>query len=74
MDKDFAIGKLYKANKQLAVWNIDVKVKPDEVFAVVDFATDGLTASMEILLSDGVLGKVLASLEFLKDTVERVEA
>ena len=73
MDKDFAIGKLYKANKQLAVWNIDVKVKPDEVFAVVDFATDGLTASMEILLSDGVLGKVLASLEFLKDTVERVE-
>lgn len=73
MDDYFILGKLYKAKKQLAVWNLNIKVKPDEVFVLTSFATDGLTASMEILLPDGILGKVLARLEFLKDTVERVE-
>jgi hypothetical protein len=72
--EDFIPGKLYMAKKEFAVWNQNIMIKPNEVFVIIEAGFGDNIMSMEILLPNGTVGKVLANLDFLQDMIGRVES
>ena len=72
--EDFIPGKLYMVKKEFAVWNQNTKIKPNEVFLIIEAEFGDNIMGMEILLSDGTIGKVLANLALFQDAIEKVES
>ena len=63
-NKEYTVGKLYRPKGlELFAWNLSKKIHRHDVFALLkhSHSKDGFNVlELEVLLSDGSLGKILA--------------